>query len=42
MLREFQRRVGDPNTGGTTGVKRMTAYRQDALRLAAEAGESRA
>ncbi|MEF3046232.1 DUF2161 family putative PD-(D/E)XK-type phosphodiesterase [Pseudotabrizicola sp. L79] len=35
MLREFQRRVGDPNTGGTTGVKRMTAYRQDALRLAA-------
>lgn len=35
LLREFQRRVGDPNTGGTTGVKRMTAYRQDALRLAA-------
>ncbi|WP_435258208.1 DUF2161 domain-containing phosphodiesterase [Thioclava sp. FR2] len=35
MLREFQRRAGDPNTGGTTGVKRMTAYRQDALRLAA-------
>lgn len=32
LLREFQRRVGDPNTGGTTGVKRMTAYRQDALR----------
>lgn len=35
LLREFQRRVGDPNTGGTTRVKRMTAYRQDALRLAA-------
>ncbi len=35
LLREFQRRVGDPNTGGTTGVKRMTAYRQDALRVAA-------
>jgi hypothetical protein len=35
LLREFQRRVGDPNIGGTTGVKRMTAYRQDALRLAA-------
>ncbi|MFZ1470306.1 MAG: DUF2161 family putative PD-(D/E)XK-type phosphodiesterase [Paracoccaceae bacterium] len=34
LLREFQRRVGDPNTGGTTRVKRMTAYRQDALRLA--------
>lgn len=35
MLREFDRRVGDPNTGGTTGVKRMTHYRQDALRVAA-------
>ncbi len=36
LLREFDRRVGDPNTGGTTGVKRMTAYRQDALRLLAQ------
>lgn len=35
LLREFHKRQGDPNTGGTTGVKRMTAYRQDALRLAA-------
>jgi|GEM_PF-312602 len=35
LLREFEKRVGDPNTGGTTGVKRMTAYRQDALRCAA-------
>ena len=35
LLREFERRVGDPNVGGTTGVKRMTAYRQDALRCAA-------
>lgn len=35
LLREFERRVGDPNAGGTTGVKRMTAYRQDALRIAA-------
>ncbi len=34
LLREFDRRVGDPNTGGTTGVKRMTHYRQDALRVA--------
>lgn len=34
LLREFDRRVGDPNTGGTTGVKRMTHYRQDALRCA--------
>ncbi|MDZ4394239.1 DUF2161 family putative PD-(D/E)XK-type phosphodiesterase [Cypionkella sp.] len=32
LLREFERRVGDPNTGGTTGIKRVTAYRQDALR----------
>ncbi|MBL9056494.1 MAG: DUF2161 domain-containing phosphodiesterase [Rhodobacteraceae bacterium] len=32
LLREFSRRVGDPNTGGTTGIKRVTAYRQDALR----------
>lgn len=35
LLREFARRVGDPNQGGTTGVKRMTAYRQDALRCGA-------
>lgn len=35
LIREFDRRVGDPNTGGTTGVKRMTAYRQDALICAA-------
>jgi hypothetical protein len=34
LLREFERRVGDPNIGGVTGVKRMTAYRQDALRCA--------
>lgn len=34
LLREFDRRVGDPNTGGTTGVQRMTHYRQDALRCA--------
>jgi hypothetical protein len=34
LLREFDRRVGDPNMGGTTGIKRMTHYRQDALRVA--------
>lgn len=34
LLREFERRVGDPNTGGVTGVKRITAYRQDAIRCA--------
>ncbi len=41
LLREFERRVGDPNLGGTTGIKRVTVYRQDALRclLALQAGE---
>ena len=34
LLREFQRRVGDPNEGGSTRRKIMTAYRQDALRCA--------
>lgn len=32
LLREFDRRVGDPNKGGITGVAKMTAYRQDAIR----------
>lgn len=40
LLREFARREGDPNTGGTTGVKRVTAYRQDALRLARHLSET--
>lgn len=35
LLREFSRRVGDPNTGGATRVGLVTAYRQDALRCAA-------
>ncbi len=35
LLKEFANRVGDPNTGGSTRVKIVTAYRQDALRLAA-------
>jgi hypothetical protein len=35
LLREFIKREGDPNTGGSTGVKLMTAYRQDALKCAA-------
>ena len=34
LLREFARRVGDPNTGGTRGGI-VTAYRQDALNCAA-------
>ncbi len=32
LLREFARRTGDPNTGGSTRRTLMTAYRQDALR----------
>lgn len=32
LLREFAKRVGDPNTGGATRQGLMTAYRQDALR----------
>ena len=32
LLREFARREGDPNTGGSTRRGLVTAYRQDALR----------
>ena len=32
LLREFQRRVGDPNSGGSSKRPLVTAYRQDALR----------
>jgi len=32
LLREFQRRVGDPNHGGQTRARLVTSYRQDALR----------
>ena len=34
LLREFDRRVGDPNQGGSSKRAIMTAYRQDALRCA--------
>lgn len=34
LRKEFQMRTGDPNTGGATRTKIMTAYRQDAIRLA--------
>ncbi|GLQ27629.1 hypothetical protein GCM10007927_24320 [Sulfitobacter pacificus] len=34
LLREFARRQGDPNDGGQTRAGLVTAYRQDALRLA--------
>lgn len=32
LLKEFSRRVGDPNTGGSTRRPLVTAYRQDALK----------
>ncbi len=32
LLKEFAKRVGDPNKGGATRTKLVTAYRQDALR----------
>jgi hypothetical protein len=44
LLREFSRRVGDPNIGGSTKTALVTAYRQDAIRCAehlAENGPSR-
>src|SRR5207302_3194367 len=34
LLAEFARRHGDPNIGGRTRIPIVTAYRQDALRLA--------
>jgi hypothetical protein len=35
LLAEHARRQGDPNRGGTTKVRLVTAYRQEALRCAA-------
>lgn len=35
LLKEFQRRSGDHNTGGTAGRPIVTAYREEALRIAA-------
>ena len=32
LMKEFTKRVGDPNVGGATRQGLMTAYRQDALR----------
>lgn len=34
LLKEFAKREGDPNTGGSTRQGLVTAYRQDALRCA--------
>ena len=39
LLGEFARRTGDPNTGGTRGPI-VTAYRQDAERIAAHLAEA--
>lgn len=38
LLREFARREGDPNEGGSTRRGLVTAYRQDAMRIAAHLG----
>jgi hypothetical protein len=35
LLKEFRNRQGDPNVGGSTKTKLMTAYKQDALRCLA-------
>lgn len=35
LLKEFARRQGDPNSGGQVRAGLVTAYRQDALKLAA-------
>ncbi|MEM9555660.1 MAG: DUF2161 family putative PD-(D/E)XK-type phosphodiesterase [Acidobacteriota bacterium] len=40
LLKEFTERVGDPESGGSASGKRLTAYRQDALRCARELAES--
>ena len=45
LLKEFAKRVGDPNEGGATRQGLMTAYRQDALRcvkVLAENGPTKA
>lgn len=40
LLREFSRRVGDPNSGGATRRNLVTAYRQDALLCLSLLGDS--
>lgn len=40
LLKEFAHRVGDHNVGGSTRTPRMTAYRQDALRIAARLNQN--
>jgi hypothetical protein len=36
LLKEFAERVGDPEVGGSAMARRLTSYRQDALRCARE------
>ena len=36
LLKEFVERVGDPEAGGSAAGRRLTAYRQDAIRCARE------
>ena len=36
LLKEFAERVGDPEVGGSAAARRLTSYRQDALRCARE------
>ena len=40
LLREFARRVGDPNNGGATRRGIVTSYRQDALKVLGECSMS--
>jgi len=40
MLKEFAERVGDPEPGGSASRRRLTAYRQDALRCARQLAEA--
>ena len=40
LLREFARRVGDPNRGGSVRTTLVTAYRQDALKIAGYLAEN--
>ncbi|OBZ11940.1 hypothetical protein A8L34_16610 [Bacillus sp. FJAT-27264] len=42
LLNEFHERSGDYNTGGSTGVKLVTAYREKALRVALALQEAEA
>jgi len=39
LLREFISRKGDPNTGGSNKTKLITAYRQEAIRIAEHLAE---